>query len=211
MRFWYRLCYVLARVGLFFWHPVFRVRGRENIPVDGAVFCANHASAADAVWILLALNEPDMIRVMAKYELKSAFFIGWVMQKFNIIFVRRGQHDTGAYEQCVQALRANEKLLMFIEGTRWRPNRPTRAKTGAFRMAAETGTPVVPVYVTRDKKPFGPVEVIFGRPFAVDCGADAPHETFQRIADETLYEIYKSGGDSYANHIGENGGVLLRS
>lgn len=211
MRFWYRVCYVLARIGLFFWHPVFRVHGRENVPEGAALLAANHASAADAVWVLLALNSPDMIRVMAKYELKHAFFIGWVMQKFNIIFVRRGQHDTAAYAQCVDALRGGEKLLMFIEGTRWRADRPTHAKTGAFRMAAETGAQVVPIYVTREKKPFGPIDVIFGEPFAVTCGADAPYSVLQGVAETTLYDIYRMGGDSYADHVGENGGLLLRS
>lgn len=211
MRFWYRVCYVLARIGLFFWHPVFRVHGREQLPAGGALLCANHASASDPIWILLALNAPDMIRVMAKYELKHAFFIGWVMRKFDIIFVHRGQHDTAAYTQCVDALRAGQTLLMFIEGTRWRADRPTRAKTGAFRMAAETDAPIVPVYVTREKKPFGPIDVIFGAPFAMECGADAPHEVIQSAAEQTLYEIYRMGGDSYADHIGENGGLLLRS
>ena len=36
-------------------------------------------------------------------------------------------------------------------------------------------------------------------------------EELQHSADELLRIIYQLGGDSYADHIGENGGVLLRS
>ena len=211
MKFWYWVCYGLASIGLFIWHPFSRFHGRENIPDGGAVFCSNHASAADAVWVLLALRQPNMIRVMAKNELHHAFFIGWVMEKFRIIFVHRGKHDTKAFDTCISALENDEKLLMFIEGTRWRPDKDTRAKTGAFRMAAQTDKPIVPVYVTRNKKPFAPVDVIIGKPFKLECGAEASHETLQRVADETLYEIYKMGGDTDANHVGRDSGLLLRS
>ena len=37
MKFWYRVCFVLVRVGLFFWHPVLRVQGLENLTKGAAV------------------------------------------------------------------------------------------------------------------------------------------------------------------------------
>ena len=55
MNFWYHLCWWLCRIGLFFWHPVFHVTGREQIPAGSCIFCANHSGMADPIWILLAL------------------------------------------------------------------------------------------------------------------------------------------------------------
>ena len=55
MRFWYHVCWWIARIGLFFWHPVFHVEGRAHIPAGSCVFCANHSGMADPIWILLAL------------------------------------------------------------------------------------------------------------------------------------------------------------
>ena len=55
MKFWYRVCFVLVRVGLFFWQPVLRVQGLENLTKGAAVLCGNHSSAADPLWIILAL------------------------------------------------------------------------------------------------------------------------------------------------------------
>ena len=53
----YRILYCIVRFVLFFWHPVFRVSGRENIPQDGNVLiCANHSGLADPVWLVFALR-----------------------------------------------------------------------------------------------------------------------------------------------------------
>ena len=78
MNFWYHLCWWLCRVGLFFWHPVFRVTGRDRVPAGSCIFCANHSGMADPIWILLALPEKRMIRIMAKQELRRVPFIGWL-------------------------------------------------------------------------------------------------------------------------------------
>lgn len=211
MKFWYRVCFVLVRVGLFFWHPVLRVQGLENLTKGAAVLCGNHSSAADPLWIILALRQPELFRIMAKSELRRTPFIGWVMEKFRVIFVHRGEHDTQAVEECVRALKSGEKLLLFPEGTRCNGNKHVRAKTGAVRMAAAAGVPITPIFVTRNKTPLCPIDVIVGKPIRVDCAADASRERLQLEADELLRTIYSLGGDSYADHIGENSGLLLRS
>ena len=130
-------------------------------------------------------------------------FIGWVMEKFHVIFVNRGAHDTAAFSECVDALRReHDRLLVFIEGTRCNKNKHVRAKTGAVRMAAESGVPVVPVFVTRNKTPFCPVNVVFGAPYAVGALDPGDHAACQQEADRLLKTIYQLGGDSYADQIG---------
>ena len=139
----------------------------------------------------------------AKQELRRVPFIGWVMEKFRVIFVNRGAHDTAAFSQCVDALeREQDKLLVFIEGTRCNKNKHVRAKTGAVRMAAESGVPVVPVFVTRNKTPFCPVSVIFGEPYQVGKLEPGDHDACQQASDRLLKTIYQLGGDSYADQIG---------
>lgn len=201
MRFWYRLCYVIVRIGFFFWHPVSHVVGRELIPAGRALLCANHSGMADPLWILLALNAPNMIRIMAKRELRRVPFIGWMLEKFGIIFVDRGHHDVAAYERSVEALKNEEKMLVFIEGTRCNGDKHVRAKTGAVRMAAQTDTPIVPIYVTRNRKPFCPVTVTFGQPYQVP-GDPQDYAYMQTQADAALKKIYALGADAYADQIG---------
>lgn len=201
MRFWYHVCWWIARIGLFFWHPVFHVEGWAHIPAGSCVFCANHSGMADPIWILLALPEKRMIRIMAKQELRRVPFVGWVMEKFRVIFVNRGAHDIAAYQQCVDALeQEHDKMLVFIEGTRCNRDKHVRAKTGAVRMAAASGTPVVPVFVTRNKTPFCPIRVIFGEPYPVHVDPE-DHAACQQASDALLKTIYQLGGDSYADQI----------
>ena len=211
MKFWYHLCWWICRIGLFFWHPVFHTVGRELVPNGTCILCANHSGMADPLWILLALREPEMIRIIAKQELRSVPFVGWVMEKFRIIFVRRGAHDAAAYESCVDALKnEHDKLLVFVEGTRCNKNKHVRPKTGAVRMALASGAPVVPVFVTRNRTPFCPVRVIFGEPYPIANIAPEDHTACQQAADALLKTIYQLGGDAYADQIGKDSGVLLR-
>lgn len=201
MRFWYRLCYIIVRIGFFFWHPVYHVAGRELIPAGKAVLCANHSGMADPLWVLLALNAPNMIRIMAKQELHKVPILGWILEKFRIIFVDRGHHDTAAFEACVDALEHDEKMLLFIEGTRCNGDKHVRAKTGAMRMAAQTDAPIVPIFVTRNRKPFCPITVTFGEPYHV-YGDPADRGRMQQLADSALKKIYELGEDTYADQIG---------
>ena len=150
MTFWYRLCWWICRIGLFFWHPILRIHGQELVPAGCALLCANHSGMADPIWIMLALNSPKMIRILAKEELRHVPFLGWVMEKFDIIFVRRGTHQPEVYEKSTEALRAGDKLLVFVEGTRCNGDKHVRAKTGAVHMALESGAPVRTVRVAAD-------------------------------------------------------------
>ena len=74
------------------------------------------------------------------------------------------------------------------------------AKTGAVRMAAASGAPVVPVFVTRNKTPFCPIRVIFGEPYPVHVDPE-DHAACQQVSDALLKTIYQLGGDSYADQI----------
>ena len=111
--------------------------GGSWCPRACALLCANHSGMADPIWIMLALNSPKMIRILAKEELRRVPFLGWVMEKFDIIFVRRGAHQPEVYEKSIEALRAGDKLLVFVEGTRCNGDKHVRAKTGAVHMAVD--------------------------------------------------------------------------
>ena len=208
--FWYRVFYWMCRIGLFFWHPVFHVVGRELVPAGKVVIFANHSGCADAIWLLLALNSPRMSRIIAKQELRRVPVLGWIMEKLGIIFVDRGAHDGTAYHECVQALQNDEQMIVFVEGTRCNGDKHVRAKNGAVRMAVEADAQVLPVFITRNKTPFCPINVIFGQPYCVEKRETWTHDDYQRESDELLRRIYRLGGDAYADHIGENSGVLLR-
>ena len=202
-KFWYAVCYALCRIGLFFWHPISRFEGRERVCERSAVICSNHSGMADPIWILLALRQDDIIHIMAKEELNHVPVLSAILRYFGIIFVRRGQHDRQAVDVCVKALDGeNEKLLVFIEGTRCKDGKHPRAHTGAIRIACAAGVPLVPVYVSRGRRPFSPVRVVFGDPVETDGLDENDHTQLQSMADTMLKTIYELGEDSYADTLG---------
>ena len=77
-------------------------------------------------------------------------------------------------------------------------------------MALESGAPVVPVYVTRNRTPFCPVDVYFGAPYKIENISQSDHAACHAAADAMLETIYKLGGDGHADLSGEDSGLLLR-
>ena len=50
--------------------------------------------------------------------------------------------------QCRQTLRRGTSIMMFPEGTRSRDGQLQRFKPGAFELALQTGSPILPILVT---------------------------------------------------------------
>ncbi|MFR3290367.1 MAG: hypothetical protein ACLTSG_08980 [Lachnospiraceae bacterium] len=62
------------------------------------------------------------------------------------------------------------------------------AKTGAVRIASKMKVPILPVYIPRGKKIFGRVELLVGKPYAVE---GKTHEEYLRLADGVMERIYE--------------------
>jgi 1-acyl-sn-glycerol-3-phosphate acyltransferase len=122
------------------------VEGLERLPAVGPrIVVANHASYADA--ILLTAVLPAEFSFAAKRELASAALIGPALRRLGIAFVERfdtaqGVEDTRALQARVLA---GESMVFFPEGTLRRASGLQAFKLGAFVIAAETATPLVPV------------------------------------------------------------------
>lgn len=167
----YWLLWVLVRVGLFFWHPFSHFRGRENIPEGGCLIVANHSSLADPVWLLLALGPRRRTHIIAKKEVMDVPVLGRLLRWLGVFGVDRGGADIAAVKQSLEILKNDEKLLIFPEGTRVKPGKDIEPKTGAALMAQRAGVPVLPVYITRHKRPFCPIEVTFGAAYSITAAA----------------------------------------
>ncbi len=125
-------------------------RGAENLPATGGVITvANHVSYVDpltfAHFVYAAGRLP---RFMAKESVFRLPLVGWVVRGAQQIPVYRETKDAGAaYLAAVEAVQRGECVSFFPEGTLTRdPDHwPMRGKTGAVRVALETGAPVIPI------------------------------------------------------------------
>ena len=187
----YKILLCLARFFLFFAHPVFHVRGKENLPAGRVVICCNHSGLADPLWLLFGLWLPQMPVIMAKKEAMEAPVLGPFLRAVKVIGVDRGHSDVNAIKAALKALRADEKMILFPEGTRVKPGKTVTPKTGAAMLAARTDTPLLPVYLTRERRPFSPMTMVIGKPFYVQTeGAKATAPELQAATDRLMREIY---------------------
>ena len=75
--------------------------------------------------------------------------MGWMMQMAGDIKLVRGNRDSAAeaIAGCRDRLRKRVSIMIFPEGTRSRSPEMLPFKDGAFRLAIETGAPILPIAV----------------------------------------------------------------
>ncbi len=125
------------------------VEGSENVPrAGGAVVAINHVGYLDFVmagvpaWFCCR----RLVRYMAKQEVFDHPVAGPLMRGMHHIPVDRVA-GAASYRAAVEALRRGELVGVFPEATISRSFELKEFKTGAVRMAADAGVPVVPVVV----------------------------------------------------------------
>ena len=122
-----------------------RLIGAEHLPDGPAILVSNHASYIDAVALLAVL--PSDLRFAIKGECRDYAVFGKVMQRNDHIMIdRRASEKTlSGLGELAERLAKGQRLLIFPEGTFSREVGLRPFKLGAFRLACETGVPVVPV------------------------------------------------------------------
>jgi len=123
-----------------------RISGAHHVPREGGVLLAvNHIGYVDFVYGGLAANPSGRrVRFMAKRELFDHRVTGPLMRSMHHIEVDRAGGET-SLRTALDYLRAGEAVGIFPEATISRAMELKEFKTGAVRIAAEAGVPLVPV------------------------------------------------------------------
>ena len=180
-------------------------RGFENIPREGgAVLAINHISYFDFIFSGKSA-EPigRYVRFMAKDVTFRHKVSGPLMRGMKHIPVDR-EAGAGAYAAAVAALKRGELVGVFPEGTTSRSYTIKAFKSGAARMAAEAGVPLIPVITwggqriyTKGHKPDfrtrgRAISITVGEPIDVPPDADVTEvterlrEVMAGLLDETI-------------------------
>ncbi|MGF1431928.1 lysophospholipid acyltransferase family protein [Kitasatospora sp. LaBMicrA B282] len=121
--------------------------GAEHVPATGgAVLVSNHVSYLDFLFAGLGAYRGGKrkTRFMAKDDVFKHRISGPLMRGMKHIPVDRTDGQP-AYEAAVRALKAGEVVGVFPEATISRSFMLKKFKTGAARMAADAGAPLLPV------------------------------------------------------------------
>jgi 1-acyl-sn-glycerol-3-phosphate acyltransferase len=122
------------------------VDGDEHIPRSGgAVLACNHVSYLDFIFCGLgALPAKRLVRFMAKKEVFDSRVAGPLMRGMRHIPVDRDA-GTASYREALAALGRGEVVGVFPEATISRSFTIKELKSGAVRLAAAAGVPVIPM------------------------------------------------------------------
>jgi 1-acyl-sn-glycerol-3-phosphate acyltransferase len=123
----------------------FETRGSfPGNPRNPYVVVANHESFAD---ILLISQLPWEMKWLSKVGIMMIPVLGWTMWAVRDVPVHRGKASSArdAMRACRTRLEDKVSVMIFPEGTRSRSEEMLPFKDGAFRLAIETGVPILPL------------------------------------------------------------------
>ncbi|MGB3862847.1 MAG: lysophospholipid acyltransferase family protein [Candidatus Aminicenantaceae bacterium] len=135
------------------------VSGRDSVDrVNPSVFMANHLSFLDGPLLFYLI--PQVVRVIPKKEIFRIPIIGWAMRFVGFVPVDRKGLKSGrrSIERATRLIKTKGfSYLIFPEGTRSRDGKMQSFRRGAFFLAIDSQTPVVPITIdgTYDLMPKG--------------------------------------------------------
>ncbi|CAG5085523.1 hypothetical protein CRYO30217_02784 [Parvicella tangerina] len=178
-----------------------RVIGAENFPNEGSfIVCANHASYLDI--ILMYRIIPSDFAFLGKAEVLKWPIINIFFKKGIDIPVDRTNRKAASESllKAKEALRQERSLAIFPEGTMGpQPPKMLRFKNGAFSLAMEFSTNIIPITFSNNYKLFYDHTDFFGpgRPGVAKIIVHPAIEVTSKsdlvsLRNET-YQIIKSG------------------
>lgn len=159
VRHWSRLFLAIPPVKL-------DVEGIEHVdPSTRYVVASNHLSMVDVPLLLRVL--PFSGRYLSKKEVFRIPIVGTAMRIIGMISIDR-QAGGGSTRQAINegvkvAAERGHSLLVFPEGTRSTEGTMLPFKKGAFRIAIDTGLPLLPVVLEGTERILPPGSKIFRR------------------------------------------------
>lgn len=145
------------------------VLGRESLrPDEKYIFCPNHESYLDAMWVVGSLDSTagrEMCTMAADILFENRLF-RWGLTAMGAIPVQREGNTAPALRCAYECLSTGQHhLLIHPEGTRTRSGQLGTFKPGAAALAIETGLKIIPVCIN------GAFEIF------------PPHRKFPRLFD----------------------------
>jgi 1-acyl-sn-glycerol-3-phosphate acyltransferase len=179
-----------------------RVRGAEHLRAgESYVFLSTHQSWMDIPVMLGYL--PAQLRIAAKREVFHIPFLGWHLSRAGHIPINRGStaESIASLQRAARLLGGGVSAFLFPEGTRTRDGSLQPLKKGGFRLALESGLPLVPVTIvgTRRAMPRGSMVLRAG---PVEMHLDPPIPT-RGLAEADLPALMRQVSEAMASHFVE--------
>jgi 1-acyl-sn-glycerol-3-phosphate acyltransferase len=129
-----------------------QIEGRKKIKNDKAqIIVSNHQSMVD---ILVLYRLYRHFKWVSKKEVFKTPFIGWNMTLNDYVSLDRESRSSMVkmMKDCKRHIAMGNSLVIFPEGTRSENGQLRKFKEGAFKLALDTRTPIVPIVLDGSSK-----------------------------------------------------------
>jgi len=148
------------------------------------IVVANHQSIADIPALSYLPWEMKWLSKESNFKVPG---LGWMMYMAGDVPLRRGERESAksAMSRCKWYLDRGMSIMIFPEGTRSADGEIKPFKDGAFRLALETGHPILPVSVAGTRHAIPKNSWVFG----VKCEARIEVLTPVSVEGKTLDDL----------------------
>lgn len=141
-----RLVHLLSRLLVYLW-TIPTVSGLEHIPEKGpALLVSNHLGDADL--ILGFAYAPQIVEPFAKIELMDIPLLGWILDAYGVIWVRRGQPDRRALRVVMEAMKQGRMVGIAPEARESLTGSLEEGTGGAAYIALKGDLNIIPITLT---------------------------------------------------------------
>jgi len=177
------------------------VEGAYPLPEGAKIIAANHPNATDSFHLVPILS--DTPRFLMRSKFFSRPIIGWLLNQAGQVQV--ADNGRRPFQQACRLLQMGETIVIYPEGRLNPGYEKTKGKSGAIRLALESGAPIIPlgIYVppehVKDLRSFlnghlskgcwqtsGTCHFRFGVPWHPN-----PHEKVHVLSHQLMNRIYK--------------------
>jgi 1-acyl-sn-glycerol-3-phosphate acyltransferase len=179
-----------------------KVKGEENFRKgENYIVICNHNSLMDVPIATPFIPGPN--KTIAKIEMAGIPLFGLIYKRGSVLVDRKDKNSrANSFKQMKEVLAMGLHMCIYPEGTRNKTDKPLKEfHSGAFRLAVETGKPLLPALIFNTKKAlpsgktffFWPVrtEIHFLSPVQV-----APTDNYEEVKQE----LFKLMSEYYVAH-----------
>ncbi|HOV14630.1 MAG TPA: lysophospholipid acyltransferase family protein [Spirochaetota bacterium] len=109
------------------------------------IYVINHSSIFDAILLFLI---PDNIKILVKESYTKTPILGSIIKLNGHIVVKNSQNEEDGvefYQNVVNQIKNGSVIAIFPEGTRSKDGNISRFKNGAFKIAYDTKSDIIPI------------------------------------------------------------------
>lgn len=169
-----------------------QVEGDLTIPDGPLLLCGNHWSQWDPLLLLSVYpRDKEIPRFIAKKELSKVPIVHWTLKTLGVIFIDRGASDIHALRDILQALKKDQPIGIFPEGTRVHAIDPKNMKDGVGFLAQRSKAKILCFHIQANYRWFSKVTLSFRPLFdSQEYQAMDRKEARKEITARVYNEIY---------------------